>query len=438
MKKIAVALLSIGLLSLSVFAQFPGQPRRERPTPSPTPVATPIPSTRNSETGNQTTQNSETSNQNKRPPVLIGAPQSSPTPPSKSAEDVLNEDEVIRIETNLVTIPVSVLDRDGRFISGLRQSDFQIVEDGVPQKIEFFAPVEQPFTVVLLIDVSPSTAFQIDEIHNAAIAFVNQLRRDDQVTVVSFDRRVQVLSRPTNNRAVLYDAIRRARIGDGTSLYEAVDMSISQILRQIGGRKAVVLFTDGVDTTSRRANYQSTLRQAEELDAMIYPIRYDTQADMAGGGGGGGSYPGNDPLGVILGGIFGGRVQIGRGGGGYPSGRRGGGSTNRSEYETGRRYLEELARTSGGRAFEASSLYNLEAAFSGIAEELRRQYSIGYYPENPGQAGQRKQIRVRTNRPEAVVRAKNSYIVGTGSGSSAARTDQNPQPARTPPRRPPF
>jgi Ca-activated chloride channel homolog len=435
MKKLAVALLSIGLLSLSIFAQFPGQPRRQRPTPSPTPAATPIPSTpstRNSETINQPTQDTETSNQNKRPPVLIGAPQSSPTPPPKSAEDVLNEDEVIRIETNLVTIPVSVLDRDGRFISGLRQSDFEIFEDGVPQKIEYFAPIEQPFTVVLLIDVSPSTAFQIDEIHNAAIAFVNQLRQNDRVTVVAFDSKVQVLSPPTNNRSVLYNAIRRANFGDGTSLYEAVDVSISQLLRQIEGRKAVVLFTDGVDTTSKRATYQSTIRRAEEADAMIYPIRYDTSADMASGGGG---YPGNDPLGTILGGIFGGRVRIG-GGGGYPRG--GGAGSSRSEYETGRRYLEELARTTGGRAFEARSIYNLDAAFSGIAEELRRQYSIGYYPENPGQPGQRKQIRVRTNRSAAVVRAKNSYIVGATGDNSAKANPSNPPTMRTSPRRLPF
>jgi Ca-activated chloride channel family protein len=89
--------------------------------------------------------------------------------------------------------------------------------------------------------------------------------------------------------------------------------------------------------------------------------------------------------------------------------------------------LEDLARTSGGRAFEARSLYNLDAAFSGIAEELRRQYSIGYYPETVGQMGQRKQIKVRTNRADAVVRAKNSYIVGEAEAKSNAR-----QPVRPP------
>ncbi|HEY0657843.1 MAG TPA: VWA domain-containing protein, partial [Pyrinomonadaceae bacterium] len=396
MKKIAVALLCFGLFSLSVFAQS-GRQSRPRIVTNPTP----------NDSQNNSTQNSDSTTQTKRPPVLIGDSKKTGAPPTDSTEGAVEDDEVIRVETNLVTIPVSVLDRNGRFISGLKQSDFQISEDGVPQKIEYFAPVEQPFTVVLLFDVSPSTAFKIDEIHDAAITFVNQLRPEDRVMVIAFDQQIHILSRATNNRSVLYNAIRQSNFGDGTSLYEAVDVAINRELRQIQGRKAVVLFTDGVDTTSRMANYQSTIRHSEETDAMIYPIRYDTSAEMQGRAGGG-NYPsggnsGGGVLGTILGGIFGGgNVRIG-------GGSSGGNGSSRNEYEVGRRYLEDLARTSGGRAFEARSLYNLDAAFSGIAEELRRQYSIGYYPETVGQMGQRKQIKVRTNRADAVVRAKNSY-----------------------------
>jgi VWFA-related protein len=431
MKKIAVALMCFGLFSLSVFAQS-GRTSRPRVVVSPTPNSSQSNTTQNSDPNNQ--------NQTKRPPVLIGDSKKSDASQTTStgAETAISEeDEVIRVETNLVTIPVSVLDRNGRFISGLKQSDFQISEDGVPQKIEYFAPVEQPFTVVLLIDVSPSTAFRIDEIHDAAIAFVNQLRPADRVKVIAFDQQIHVLSRVTNNRAELYNAIRQSNFGDGTSLYEAVDVAINRELRQIEGRKAVVLFTDGVDTTSRMANYQSTIRNSEEADAMIYPIRYDTSAEMQGqngGGSGGNSRVGNGGglLGAIIGGIFnGGNIQIGGGGGGN--------GTSRNAYEVGRRYLEELARTSGGRAFEARSLYNLEAAFSGIAEELRRQYSIGYYPESAGKTGQRKQIKVRTNRTEAIVRAKNSYIVGEAEAKANTARQQPQQPTmKQPPSRLPF
>src|SRR5439155_25997069 len=117
----------------------------------------------------------------------------------------------------------------------------------------------------------------------------------------------------TNDRSRLSNAIRRTHPGNGTRLYDAVDMVINQRLSQIEGRKAVVLFTDGVDTTSRRASYQSTLLDAEELDALIYPVQYDTFSDV-GGMSGGGSWPGGRPddvFGQILGCIFGGG-RVGR------------------------------------------------------------------------------------------------------------------------------
>ncbi len=189
------------------------------------------------------------------PPVLTGRSYATPTPTPPPVED----DEIIRVETNLVTMPVSVLDRDGRFISGLQQRDFKIFENGIEQKIDYFQSVEQPFTVVLMIDVSPSTEFKINDIHNAAIAFVNQLRPSDRVMVIAFDQDVHVLSPPTNNRNQLRNAILSTQFGNGTSLYEAVDDVIRRQLSRIEGRKAVVLFSDGVDTTSRNASYDDNI-----------------------------------------------------------------------------------------------------------------------------------------------------------------------------------
>ncbi len=346
------------------------------------------------------------------PPTLIGASKPGAKPMATPPPD---DGEIIKVETNLVTMPVSVLDRDGRFISGLKKGDFKIFEDGVEQKVDYFQSVEQPFTVVILIDVSPSTQFKIEEIQEAAITFVDQLRPADRVMVVSFDERVHVLTQPTNDRYRLKSAIREAEFGDGTSLYEAVDYVINNQLRQIQGRKAVVLFTDGVDTTSKHANYQSTVREAEEVDGLFYTIRYDTSRDMNGGGGAGG-YPGRRQGGrvtmadILAQVMMGGNVNVGRGGG-----------ASSSEYEKGRQYLEALAQASGGRKFEAQSIYNVDSAFSGIAEELRRQYSLGYYPEKVGTLGDRKQIKIRVMRPEVVVRAKNSYIVGQTNRNMAGK-----------------
>ena len=395
MKKFALGLLGLGLFAFPAIGQN-DRSSRPRVAPTPAPQAptlrndVPVPST------------------GRRPPVLNGGTTHRSVPTATPTPSVTSDDEVITIETSLVTMPVSVLDRDGRFVSGLQQKDFQIFENGVEQKIGFFQSVEQPFTVVLMIDVSPSTQYRIDEIHEAAISFVNQLRPNDKVMVIAFDDTVRVLARPTNDRQRLRWAIYQAQFGDGTSLYEAVDHTINRELKNIEGRKAVVLFTDGVDTTSRRADYQSTIADVEEIDALFYPVRYNTQQSYGGGWGGGGVGAPTGDLEDILAGII-------MGGGRFPGPRgrvrRGGGMSN-AEYETGKRYLETLAQSSGGRNFEADTLNNLEGAFSGIAEELRRQYSLGYYPENVGQAGERKQIRVRVNRANLVVRAKTTYIVG--------------------------
>jgi len=395
----AAALIVLGLVGVSAYGQ----------TTRPRVAATPAPPTIKNDTAPGTRSG---------PPTLGGRSDSRTSSTAdtsvkkKSSED--DSDEIVKVETNLVTMPVSVLDKDGRFISGLRQQDFQIFENSLPQKVEYFASVETPFTVVMLLDVSPSTQWQIEDIQNAAITFVDKLRPSDKVIVISFDEKVHVLTRPTNDRNALRMAIRSTEMGDGTSLYEAVDVAINQQLKQIQGRKAVVLFTDGVDTTSRHASYQSTLSDVEESEGLFYTIRYDTSTDN--GGGGGGSYP---PIGN--GGTWGKVAGIVLGGGGYGGGGRrgggggwgrGGGRGRSSEYATGKAYLEALAQNSGGREFEAGTLQNLDAAFSGIAEELRRQYSIGYYPEKAGTIGERKSIRIRVARPDVVVRAKNSYIVG--------------------------
>ncbi len=323
-------------------------------------------------------------------PKIAAAP--NPSGSSKS-EPQLSSDglEVLKIDNTLITIPVSVFDRNGIYIPSLEQSNFKIYEDGKEQDIAYFATTEQPFTVVLLLDTSPSTEYQIKEIQDAAIAFVNQLKPQDSVMVIEFDQGVNTLTDVTTDRKKIYKAIRKADFGDGTSLYDAVDFTLRKRISKIAGRKAIVLFTDGVDTTSRKQDYDSTLRQSAEADALIFPIYYNTFSTNNGGGLSSPFPPFGFP---------------GRGG-------RGAAGTTSGEYLVGKKYLEELAANTGGRVFQPESAKGgLSRAFEGIAEELRRQYSVGYYPADVGQAGQRKLIKVRVNRPNLVVRARDSYIVG--------------------------
>ncbi|MBA3634181.1 MAG: VWA domain-containing protein [Acidobacteria bacterium] len=313
-------------------------------------------------------------------------------PEISSPGEVAADVDAVKIETKLVTIPVSVFDRSGLYIPNLRQSDFKIFEDGKEQEIAYFGTTDKPFTVILLLDTSPSTAYKIEEIQDAAIAFTNQLKPQDNVMVIEFDAGIHVLTDVTNDRQKIYKAIRRADFGNGTSLYEAVDSSLRKRLSKIEGRKAIVLFTDGVDTTSNKATYDSTIAEAEEADALIFPIYYNTflyNRNIGRGGVMGSSipFPDDNVMSPI-------------------------GSSSR-EYALGKQYLEDLSAVTGGRVFRPESTPGgLTVAFEGIAEELRRQYNIGYYPKDEGQAGQRKMIKVRVERPNLVIRSRDSYIVG--------------------------
>ncbi|HEX7177715.1 MAG TPA: VWA domain-containing protein [Pyrinomonadaceae bacterium] len=357
----------------------------------------------------------------------------------RQVQEEVGDDEVVRVESTLVTIPVSVLDRDGRFIPALGKDDFRIIEDGVEQQVAYFATVESPFTVALVLDTSGSTQFRLEDIQSAATAFVDQLRPDDRVLVVSFDDEIRFLSEATSDRRQLRDAIRRTRPGGGTRLYDAFDAVIKQRLASVEGRKAIVLFTDGVDTSSKRASYSGNMRDAEELDALVYPVQYDTYGSQqsggggwpGGGGGGGGSIPRTGGVGDILIGILGG-IGSRRGGGG-PVTIGGGGGATREDYARAGRYLRELATLTGGRHYQADDLSYLRQAFSNIAEELRRQYSLGYYPSKQAQASERRQIKVRVKRPNLVVRARDSYIYRPGGSTTTAQGDPNRQPSQTPP-----
>jgi VWFA-related protein len=402
MRKLFTAFLLVSLLisiSPSLLAQ--SRPRRvEQPVSAPPPE------------DDMQTADSAPSTQPRRP-VLTGniSGGTSDTPSQSNREPdgpvEIGDGDTVRVETTLITIPVTVTDRDGKYIPNLSKEDFRVFENGVEQQVAYFAPVEKPFTVALVIDTSNSTQFKLAEIQDAAIAFVNQLRADDRVMVVAFADHVRVLSEPTSDRNVLVGN------GGGTSLYDAIDFVINQRLSRIEGRKAIVLFTDGVDTTSRIATYQSNIHDAEELDALIYPVQYNTFNEMNAGAQ---QRPGSNDnaIGILIGILSGGSVNSGSGGGGR--------GTTRADYERADRFLGDLAERTGARRYRAENTQNLERSFAMVAEELRRQYGIGYYPQAVAQTGERRQVKVRVNRPNMIVRARDSYIGGdqTISGNRPA------------------
>lgn len=310
-----------------------------------------------------------------------------PTPPAtNTAQNRLEQDEdMIRVETGIVSMPVKVVDREGRFVSGLKQRDFHVFEDDVEQDVALFSNEQEPFTVALVLDMSYSAKFKAEEIQAAALAFVDQLRPKDKVMVVSFDQEIYVQCEPTNDRRVLRNAIKRTRISYGTSLYDAMQLVFSQKFRRVKGRKAIVLFSDGVDTSSQKADGPTNLRDATELDALIYPIEYDTFKEVQSMRRGNVVVrPGGSPE------IVGDPVK----------------GTTPEEYKIAAEYLDELATRTGGRLYKAATIASLSEAFSKIASELREYYSLGYYPKDQENAGRKRRIRVRVDRPGALVRAK--------------------------------
>jgi hypothetical protein len=185
--------------------------------------------------------------------------------------------ETIKIDTNLVTVPVIATDANGVYVADLRQDEFQLSEDGVPQQIAFFGKVSLPFHVVLMLDTSSSTKDKLRLIQQAAFAFVQQLQPADRVKVISFDDKVRDLNEFTNNRETLRVAIDGTRPGEGTKVYDAIELALNTI-RRVQGRKAIVIFTDGMDWHSDSATFNSTVRWLDEEGVIVYPIRYDTRA----------------------------------------------------------------------------------------------------------------------------------------------------------------
>lgn len=407
MKRLAIGLLFI-FAFISIASAQSGRRVKPEPTPVPNIIETPEDGGYSESATNKPRPiyapnvSREKKDKSKNKPELKQTPQTAPVSQTATGEDVSDGEDVLKVETNLITIPVSVFDRNGLYIPNLRQSDFKIFDNGKEQEIAYFGTSDKPFTVILLIDTSPSTAYKIEEIQRAATAFVDQLKPQDRVMVIEFDENVNVLTEATGDRQAIYKGIRKADFGSGTSLYEAVDFSLRKRLSKIEGRKAIVLFTDGVDTTSYKANYETTVRDAEESEALIFPIYYNTFFDNRGGIGS--TYP--PGIGGI---IFG-------GGGNQRTG------TTSEEYALGRSYLEDLAASTGGKVFRPEATAGgLTAAFEGIAEELRRQYNIGYYPVEEGQPGQRRQIKVRVNRPKLVIRSRDSYIVGANNQTQTSK-----------------
>ena len=322
------------------------------------------------------------------PPVLKPAPVITPQPareiakPAEEKEPELDENDTVRVSTSLITVPAEVLDRNGRYLGNLKQSDFRIYENGVEQDVAYFASVEQPFTVALLLDVSGSTQSQLAAIRAAANTFIKGLRPNDRLLLISFDGKINVLTEAVTLSDLRKKKLRLDALNDGTLLYDTVSFALNQRLAAIPGRKAIVLMTDGVDLGSKKASLKQNLRDAEESNVVIYTVQYNTLPQLP------------ERLSFIE----------------NLKAREHARARLTKAYGVGSNYLQFLAEKTGGRIYKAESLADVPFAFSAITDELGRQYSLGYYPKGQVQPGERRDIKVRMRTPNLVVRARESYV----------------------------
>ena len=325
--------------------------------------------------------------------VTLGSNEGSAGQPAMSVEKPRApvNDQVIRVDTTLIMVPVIARDEKGQYVSGLNIADFHLYEDGVEQKIDRFITEAAPFQTALLMDISSSTGLVRSEIEAAAMAFARGLRPGDELMALSFTNRIFIESELTRDQDRLRQAIAKSRARGGTPyagaddkrlrtdrartlgtrLYDAVELTLSERFDKLSGRKAILLFSDGVDTGSRLASFESSLARIQEEDVLTYVVFYDTPVPKV---------PNRNAMAGLT-----------------------------AAYARGAEYLQQLATLSGGRLFKASTDAGFRQAFSDIAEEMAHQYALCYYPNKTISDTSFRRIQVTVGKPGVKIRARAGY-----------------------------
>ena len=283
-----------------------------------------------------------------------------------------DRDQTYRVKVEMVSLPVVVTDREGGNVKNLKPEDFRVLDNGVAQEIAGFAAVQEPISVALMLDTSGSTRFQLGRIQNEAIRFINALRPDDSIAILSVSDEVTLLEQFSIYHTKDASKVRQARPGWLSAIYEGVWFALEKVLKVEDGRKALVFLSDGVDTLSKGVTREDTMELARQTEAPIYCIYFDTEQDRSKR-----TLP--------------------------PS------HSEHSDYTAGRDYMWQLSNYSGGLFVDASRLDSLGAAFRAIVQELSSQYSIGYYPKDLKHDGSFRHVEVSIRIPGLRARTRQGY-----------------------------
>jgi VWFA-related protein len=362
--------------------------------------------------------------------------QPAPRPPASDgrADQSSSGSTTIRVDVNLVSFPVTATDSYGRYVGSLRHEDFRLLENGAAQHISVFHSEIMPVSVGIVIDTSGSMANKLPQAVDALERFVRTIQPEDDVFLMRFSSGVELMLDFTGDRELFSRAARRLRAVGSTHLYDALADALDRVRQGRHQKKALVLITDGEDTSSH-VTFNEVLDMARASEVMAYCIgigqrergsqdqtgagQPQTGGSWPGGNWPGGSWPGTRlpiPLPIPLpGGIPGGRrVPMPR----QPSG--GGPQTSRADLETvDMQVLEAIADATGGRAFhlqrvDGGGQDSIDATTQQISDELRHQYTVGYYPTNTVRDGSYRRIDLSTRQAGVQLRYRRGYYAPRG------------------------
>jgi Ca-activated chloride channel homolog len=339
----------------------------------------------------------------------------------------------LKVDVALVNVVATVTDDKGVYVADLQQDDFIVEEDGKPQSISFFSHSNDlPVSVGLTLDTSGSMERKIETATRALERFIRSIHRDDDIFLMTFSNVPLLAQDFTGDRDRLARALREVRVGGGTALYDALIESLRKIKRGVHEKKAILLVTDGQDTSSENS-YEDAAVAVRESELLVYclgiapsgPSRIDSDPAPTPPIS---RTPGQGPsIGFPVPGIPGTRFPIPGGPGGpggptrgprrFPQFPQRGPTVGRgSDDSVDMTVLNRFADDSGGKAWMLSGNFTMnrgaeiQGVLDEIAAELRNQYSIGYYPSHELKDGKWHRIQIRVKNPKYHVRARKEYF----------------------------